>query len=289
MFTIKKKKAGAKARRSMGGNIVIFGFIALLGLLSAFPFIFAIITAFKPIDELLQFPPRLFVRRPTFDNFESLFQIASNMWVPLSRYIFNTVIIAVLGTLFHVLFASMAAYPLAKHRFPGKTIIFGIILIALMFVPQVTFIPQFILMANLRLVNTYGGLILPWVGASLGLFLMKQFIEQLPDAILEASRIDGASEFRTFFRIVLPNCVPAVMTVIIFQFINLWNYAPKELVYSESLKVFKMALEQIVASDPIARMGAGAAASVILMIPPIIIFVLLQRKVVETMTFAGIK
>ncbi|WP_223067893.1 carbohydrate ABC transporter permease [Paenibacillus caui] len=289
MFRIQKKKAGAKARRSLGGNIIIFGIIALLGVFSAFPFIFALITSFKPINELLQFPPRLIVRRPTFDNYESLFQIASNMWVPLTRYIFNTVIVAVLGTVFHVLFASMAAYPLAKHKFPGKKALFSIIVMALMFVPQVTFIPQFILMANLKLVNTYGALILPWIGASLGLFLMKQFIEQLPDAILEASRIDGANEFRTFFQIVLPNCIPAVMTVVIFQFVNLWNYAPKELIYSESLKVFKMALEQIAASDPIARMGAGAAASVILMIPPIIIFVLLQRKVVETMTFAGIK
>lgn len=289
MFKIQKKKSGAKARRSLGGNIVIFGFIALLGIFSAFPFIFAIVTSLKPLDELLQFPPKLIVQRPTLNNFEGLFQLASNMWVPLSRYVFNTLMIAVLGTLFHVLFASMAAYPLAKHKFPGKGIIFSVILMALMFVPQVTFIPQFILMANLKLVNTYGALILPWIGASLGLFLMKQFIEQLPDAILEAARIDGASEYRTFFKIVFPNALPAVMTVIIFQFINLWNYAPKELVYSESLKVFKMALDQIVSSDPIARMGVGAAASVILMIPPMIIFVLLQRKVVETMTFAGIK
>lgn len=289
MLKIKKNKAGAKARRSLGGNIVIFGFIAVLGAFSAFPFVFSLITSFKPIDELLQFPPKLIVMRPTFDNFEGLFQLASNMWVPLSRYIFNTLMIAVLGTLFHVLFASMAAYPLAKQKFPGKNVIFSVIVMALMFVPQVTFIPQFILMANLKLVNTYWAMILPWLGASLGLFLMKQFMEQLPDAILEAARIDGASEYRNFFKIVLPNCMPAVMTVIIFQFVNLWNYAPKELVYSEALKGLKMALDQIVASDPIARMGAGAAAVVILMIPPIIIFVLLQRKVVETMTFAGIK
>lgn len=289
MFGIKRKKAGAKARRSLGGNVVVFGFIALLALIFAFPFIFAIITSFKPIDELLQFPPRLYVRRPTFDNFESLFQIASNMWVPLSRYVFNTVIVSVLGTLFHVLFAAMAAYPLAKHKFPGKNLIFGIIIIALMFDPKVTSIPQFILMAKLNIVNTYGALILPWIGVSLGLFLMKQFIEQLPDPILEAARIDGANEFTSFFRIVLPNSIPAVMTVVIFQFVNLWNNAPKELIYSEQLKVFRMALDQIVAGDPIARMGAGSAAAVILMIPPIIIFVLLQRKVVETMTFAGIK
>ncbi|WP_314001361.1 carbohydrate ABC transporter permease [uncultured Paenibacillus sp.] len=289
MFSLTKKKAGIHSRRSMTGNIVVFGFVALLGLFSALPFIFAIITSLKPIDELLQFPPRFTVIRPTLANYSDLFLLASNMWVPLFRYIFNTAIVAVLGTLFHVVFASMAAYPLAKHRFPGRNMIFSIIVMALMFVPQVTFIPQFVLLSKLNLVDSYAALVLPWIGASLGLFLMKQFIEQIPDAILEAARIDGASEFASFFRIVWPNTLPAILTVVIFQFINLWNYSPKELVYSESLKVFRMALEQIVAGDPIARMGAGAAASVLLMIPPILVFVALQRKVVETMTFAGIK
>lgn len=289
MFTLTRKKAGAKARRSLTGNIVIFGCIALLGLFSAFPMYFAVVTAFKPLDELLQFPPRLIVLRPTWTNFTDLYQLAANMWVPLSRYVFNTLFVAIAGTVLHVIFASMAAYPLAKHKFPGKGILFSVIVMALMFVPQVTFIPQFIMLSELNLVDTYAAMILPWIGSSLGLFLMKQFIEQLPDAILEAARIDGASEYKIFFSIIWPNSVPALMTVVIFQFVNLWNYAPKELIYSESNKVFRLALEQIVAGDPIARMGAGAAAAVILMIPPIIVFVLLQRKVVETMTFAGIK
>ncbi|HZG74390.1 MAG TPA: carbohydrate ABC transporter permease [Paenibacillus sp.] len=289
MFSLTRKKAGIHARRSLTGNIAVFGFVAVLGVFSALPFIFAVITSFKPIDELLQFPPRFVVVRPTLENYLDLFQLASNMWVPLFRYVFNTTFVAVVGTLLHVIFASMAAYPLAKHRFPGKNVIFSVIVMALMFVPQVTFIPQFVLLSKLELVDTYAAMVLPWIGASLGLFLMKQFVEQLPDAILEAARIDGANEFTTFFRIVWPNTLPAIVTVVIFQFINLWNYSPKELVYSESAKVFRMALEQIVASDPVARMGAGAAASVILMLPPILLFVALQRKVVETMTFAGIK
>lgn len=289
MFRLTTKKAGAKARRSMAGNTAIFSFVALLGAFSAFPMYFAVITAFKPLDELLHFPPRLIVMRPTWSNFTDLYQLAANMWVPLSRYVFNTLFVAVVGTALHVVFAAMAAYPLAKHKFPGRGPLFAVIIMALMFVPQVTFIPQFILMAELGIVDTYAAMILPWIGASLGLFLMKQFMEQLPDAILEAARIDGASEFRIFTSIIWPNSVPALMTVVIFQFVNLWNYAPKELVYSESNKVFRMALEQIVAGDPIARMGAGAAAAVILMIPPVVVFVLLQRRVVETMTFAGIK
>src|SRR5690606_22428206 len=192
VFNFTRKKAGAKARRSTTGNFLIFCIVALLGLFSAFPLYFAVVTAFKPLDELLYFPPRLVVLRPTWTNFTDLYQLAANMWVPLSRYLFNTVFIAVAGTGLHVLFAAMAAYPLAKHKFPGRNIIFSIILMALMFVPQVTFIPQFIMMAELGMVDSYAALLLPWIGSSLGLFLMKQFIEQLPDAILEAARIDGS-------------------------------------------------------------------------------------------------
>jgi putative chitobiose transport system permease protein len=289
MISITGKKVGTKARRSVLGNAITLTFILLLGLFCAFPLIFAAISSFKPLDELFLFPPRLIVVRPTFDNYLDLMKIMSNQWVPMSRYIFNTVFVAVLGTLLHVLFASMAAYPLAKHHFPGKSIIFAIVVMALMFVPQVTFAPQFILIAKLHFVNSYAALILPSIGASLGLFLMKQFIEQIPDAILEAASIDGASEYRKLFLIILPNSVPAILTVVIFQFVNLWNYAPKELVYNESLKLFRMALEQIYLQDPVSRMGVGTAAIVVLMLPPIIVFVLLQRRIIETMTFAGIK
>jgi ABC-type glycerol-3-phosphate transport system permease component len=261
----------------------------MLGLFMAFPLFYTVLQSIKPPEELFQFPPKLYVIRPTLDSYEEMFQVMSNLWVPFSRYLFNTLFIATAGTIFHVVFAGMAAYPLAKHKFPGSKQIFALIILGLMFVPQVTFLPQFIIISKLGILNTYWAYLLPAIGTSLGLFLMKQFIEQLPDALLEAARIDGASEWRIFFKIVAPNIKPAILTVVIFQFVNIWNGLSKELVYDEQLKVVKVALEQINLANNYARMGSAMAASVILMLPPIIIFILLQSNVIQTMTFAGMK
>ncbi|WP_372630194.1 carbohydrate ABC transporter permease [Cohnella sp.] len=290
MWMIKTSKAGAKARRSFSGNLAMYALVGALALLSALPLIYTFINSIKPVDELYQFPPKFTVARPTLDNYSELYQLASTIWVPLSRYMFNTLFVATAGTLLHALFATMAAYPLAKHRFPGKNVVFSAIVLGLMFVPAVTFMPLFVIMSETKLLNTYGALIFPGIGVSLGLFLMKQFIEQLPDPILEAARIDGANETRILFRIIIPNATPAIMTVILFQFTQMWNFTQTDLIFSESLKTLRAALEQIVPKgDPILRAGAGSAASVILMLPPIALFILIQRKVVETMTFAGIK
>lgn len=285
----RKKKMGMENRRSKFGNGVTIFLLLVLGFLMAFPLYYTLIQSLKPSEELFQFPPRLYVIRPTTEHYTELFQLMSNMWVPFSRYLFNTLFVSLLGTVLHVILAGMAAYPLAKHKFPGKDALFALILLGLMFVGQVTFLPTFIIIAKLRLLNTYWAYLLPSIGASLGLFLMKQFIEQLPDALLEAARIDGSNEWRIFFRIVLPNVKPAALTVFIFQFVNIWNGLSKELVYDEQLKVVKVALEQISSSNVYARMGSGMAGSVLLMIPPVVIFIITQRNVVETMTFAGIK
>ncbi len=284
-----RKKLGLANRRSRIGNGFVIFLLLLLGAFMAFPLYYTLIQSLKPSEELFQFPPRLYVLRPTLEHYTELFQLMSNMWVPFSRYLFNTLFVAILGTVLHVLLAGMAAYPLAKHHFPGRDGLFNIILLGLMFVGQVTFLPTFIIISKLNMLNTYWAYLLPSIGASLGLFLMKQFIEQLPESILEAARLDGASEWRIYFQLVLPNIKPAVLTVFIFQFVNIWNGLSKELVYDEQLKVVKVALEQVSASNAYARMGSGMAGSVLLMIPPIIIFILMQRNVVETMTFAGMK
>lgn len=283
------KKLGLEHRRSKIGNGFVIFLLLLLGAFMAFPLYYTVIQSLKPSEELFQFPPRLYVVRPTTEHYTELFQLMSNLWVPFSRYLFNTLFVAILGTVLHVLLAGMAAYPLAKHKFPGREGLFNIILLGLMFVGQVTFLPTFIIISKLNMLNTYWAYLLPSIGASLGLFLMKQFIEQLPESILEAARLDGATEWRIYFQLVLPNIKPAVLTVFIFQFVNIWNGLSKELVYDEQLKVVKVALEQISASNLYARMGSGMAGSVLLMIPPIVIFILMQRNVVETMTFAGMK
>ena len=283
------KRLGLEHRRSKIGNGFVIFLLLLLGAFMAFPLYYTVIQSLKPSEELFQFPPRLYVIRPTLEHYTELFQLMSNLWVPFSRYLFNTLFVAILGNVLHVLLAGMAAYPLAKHKFPGREGLFNVILLGLMFVGQVTFLPTFIIISKLNMLNTYWAYLLPSIGASLGLFLMKQFIEQLPESILEAARLDGASEWRIYFQLVLPNIKPAVLTVFIFQFVNIWNGLSKELVYDEQLKVVKVALEQISASNLYARMGSGMAGSVLLMIPPIVIFILMQRNVVETMTFAGMK
>lgn len=284
-----KKRMGIDNRRSKIGNGFVILLLLLLGAFMAFPLYYTVIQSLKPSEELFQFPPRLYVIRPTGQHYTELLQLMSNLWVPFSRYLFNTLLVTFVGTILHVILAGMAAYPLAKHKFPGRDALFAIILLGLMFVGQVTFLPMFIIVAKLNILNTYWAYICPSVGASLGLFLIKQFIEQLPDSLLEAARIDGATEWKTYFRIVMPNIKPAILTVFIFQFVNLWNGLSKEMVYDEQLKVVKVALEQVSASNAYARMGSGMAGSVLLMIPPIIIFIIMQRNVVETMTFAGMK
>ena len=187
-------KAGVrKQTRSVWGNWLLVLILAGVGAFMALPLVYTVVSAFKPIDEIFLFPPRFFVRNPTLDNFIMLFQLAANFWVPFERYIFNSLFVSIVGTAGHVIFASMAAYPLAKHEFKGREFIFSTVMLALLFSSSVTYIPQYIVMAKLGLINTYASLIFPSFASTLGLFLMKQFMETIPNAILESARIDGAS------------------------------------------------------------------------------------------------
>lgn len=285
----KKHQAGMANRRSKAGDFLMFFILLLLGAFMLLPMLFSLIQSLKPMSEMYQFPPKFYTLRPTLDSYRSVFSLMSSMWVPFSRYLFNSLFVTVAATGMHLLFAAMAAYPLAKHQFPGKDFIFGSIMLALMFVSQVLFVPSFIINVKLGFLDTYYAYIFPSVGASIGLFLLRQFMMQLPDALLEAARIDGASEYLTFFKIVLPNVKPAIYTVAIFQFVGVWNGTPQDMVYTESLKIVRVALDQIGKSDANARYGPAMAASVLLMIPPVVVFLLFQRNVVETMTQAGIK
>ncbi|NLJ75039.1 MAG: carbohydrate ABC transporter permease [Firmicutes bacterium] len=273
--------------RSPGGDLAIFIFLLAGGIFSALPLVFAISNAFKPLNELFLFPPQFFVRHPTLDNFKDLFVLMGDSWVPISRYLFNTLFITLAGTSGHVLMASMAAYVLAKHRFPGRNFFFSLVVLSLMFAYQVTAIPNYLTMSALGWVNTYASIIVPAWSASLGLFLMKQFMEQISDSLIEAARIDGASEFRIFWSIVMPNVKPAWLTLIILSFQSLWNETGGRFIYSEQLKTLPYALNQII-SGGVARAGVGAAVGLIMMIVPITVFVFNQSKVVQTMGTAGI-
>lgn len=283
-----KHKRRKEASRSAAGNAVSFLFLTLMGLFMALPLVLSVSNSLKPLEELFVFPPKFFVRNPTMDNFRDLFNLMSESWVPFTRYLFNTVFVTFVGTAGHLLIASMCAYALAKHKFPGSRMIFGIIVTALMFSGQVTAIPNYLIMSGLGWLDTYLSLIVPAIAKPLGLFLMKQFMEQIPDALLEAARIDGAKELHVFYRVALPQVKPALLTLLIFSFQDLWNLSGSTYIYSEELKTLPYALNQIAAAG-ISRSGVTAAVTVVMMVVPIVLFMLCQSNIVETMASSGIK
>lgn len=286
--TIHHYKHRRKPNRSIGGDVGIYIFLALCSMMMVFPLFFAICNALKPLDEVLKNPPTVFPRNPTFDNFSDLLITMSQGWVPLSRYIWNTIFITVVGTLGHVVLASMAAYVLAKYRFPGGQLFFRIAVVALMFSGYVTGIPNYLIMCKLHMVDTYWSLILPAIGGSLGLFLMKQFMDGFPMSLIEAAKIDGASELLIFWKLVMPNVKPAWLTISIFSIQNLWNNAQVQYIYTESKKMLRYALDQV-ALGGIARTGQQNAVIVFTMSVPIVFFIFSQSQIMETMATSGLK
>ena len=277
-----------KLSRSRLGNLVVLVLLAAMGVFTAIPFLFSIVQSIKPVDELFVYPPRLTVSRPTLDNFAVLFNLTSSTWVPVSRYLFNSLLLTVCGTVGNVVVCSMAAYPLAKLKFHGRKLLFNLVVVSLLFTYEVTFIPNYVILSKLQMLDTFWALLLPAVATPMGLFLMKQFMEQIPDSVVESARVDGAGTLTLYWRIVMPQVKPAWLTLVIFSFQSLWNREGLEFIFSEELKMFPTILKQV-ASSGVARAGAAAAAAVILMIPPIVVFLLSQSNVIETMASSGIK
>ncbi|MDL2292073.1 carbohydrate ABC transporter permease [Acholeplasma sp. OttesenSCG-928-E16] len=284
-WKIKKKK---RLNRSIGGDIALFIVLLIFGFFSAYPLIMTTSNAFKSLDEQFVFPPTMIPRNPTFDNFRDLNELISNSWIPFSRYFFNTILITVLGTVGHVIIASMCAYPLAKYKFPGSKILFNLVVYSLMFAPQVTATANYIIISGLGLIDTIWALILPVLASSLGLYLMKQFMEQIPMELIESAKIDGASEYRIFFQIVMPLVKPAWLTLVILLFQRLWTNSGGIYIFSEELKPLSYTLQQI-AQGSIERQGTIAAVSFIMMIVPVAFFILSQSRIVETFSHSGMK
>lgn len=275
--------------RSTTGNAVNFIFLCMIAAFMVLPLLYVVSNAFKPLDELFVYPPRLYVINPTMDNFTGLASLMSASWIPFSRYIFNSVFITIVSTTLHIIFAAMAAYVLEKGDFPGRKLFFRLVMLSLMFSATVTAIPNYIIMNKLNLVNTYAAMILPAIASSLGLFLMKQFMAtSVPTALLEAARVDGAKETTIFFRIVMPIVKPAWLTLIIFAFQTIWATNGNGYIYTETLKPLNYALSQVV-SGGVARTGSAAAISFIMMLPPLVVFIISQSNILNTMASSGIK
>lgn len=277
-----------KPNRSIAGDIFLYLFLIFVALVMVFPIVYAVNSALKPLDELFMFPPKIFAQNPTLDNFSDLFVTMGKSWVTFSRYLFNTVFITVVGTAGHLIIASMGAFVLAKYDFPGNKTFFTLVTVAMMFSGYVTAIPNYLIINALGWVDTYWAIIIPAFASPMGLFLMKQFMEGLPTSLIEAAKIDGASEWRVFYGIVMPNVKPAWMTLIIFQVQALWNNRAATFIYSEERKTLVYALQQI-QSGGIARTGQGAAVLVVVMIVPILIFVFSESQILETMASSGLK
>jgi len=284
----KKLVGGRRLNRSYGGDAFIIALLAVFGLFFVFPLVFSINHAFKPLNEIFLFPPNIFVRRPTLNNFQDLFIIMSKSWVTFSRYIFNTVFITAVGTVGLIIVASMGAFVVSKYKFPGAKIFFSGVIITLMFSGYVTAIPNYLVMAKLGWIDTYLSIIVPAFAMPMGFFLLKQFIDTIPDTLLEAATVDGAREWGIFLWIVLPMIKPAWLTVMIFSVQGLWNARASNFIYSEQLKTLPYALSQIITAG-VARAGVGAAIGLFVMIVPLVLFVLAQSNVLQTMANSGIK
>lgn len=286
---LRTRKHKVVLNRSAGGDAGITVILVILGAFMFLPMLYVVMQSLKPLDELWMFPPRFYVRNPTFKNYRDLFTLMNTSWVPFSRYIFNTVFTSVVGTFGNLLFSSLAAYAMAKIKFPGGKVMFKTVRTSLMFHSTVTSVTSFIIMSAFHWIDTYWAIIVPAWATSLGLYLMKQFMEtNVSDAVLESARLDGASEFRTFWVIAMPMVKPAWLTLIIYSFQDLWNKGSSIYIHSEQLKSFNYAISQIMAGG-IKRAGAHAASMVIMMLVPILVFVISQSNIIETMGSSGMK
>ena len=286
---VSKRNQTRRYTRSRAGNFFYILFLVAFGAFSVLPLVYCIVTSFKPLDELLIFPPRFFVSRPTFQNYRALPGLLSNLRVPLSRYVFNSIFVTVVSTILYVFFASMAAFSLCKSNIRGKKTFFLLIQFALLFNSYTLSIPQYLIFSKLKLIDTYWVMILPYIASTMGVFLMKQYMEgSVPDALMEAARIDGASIPRIFFQIVFPIIKPCWLTLTLFGFRDVWSSIPNGTVFTETIKTLPTIMSQIT-SGGIARSGSAMAVTVIMMIPPIVVYFISQSNVMEAMNSAGIK
>ena len=275
--------------RSAGGDFGITLLLVALGAFMFLPMVYVVMQSLKPLDELWMYPPKFIVMSPTLKNFGDLFSLMNISWVPFSRYIFNTVFTSVMGTFGHLFVASLAAYTMAKIKFPGGQFMFKTVQTSLMFHSTVTGLTSFIILSAFGWLDTYLAIIVPAWGSTLGLYLMKQFMDtNVPDTVLESARLDGSGELRTYWTIAMPMVKPAWLTLIVYSFQGLWNAGASAYIHSEQLKSLNYAIGQITAGG-IKRAGASAAAQVVMMLVPILVFVFSQSNIVETMGSSGMK
>jgi multiple sugar transport system permease protein len=277
-----RQAPGPRRRRATWVYVVLgIGLLAML-----MPFVWMLLGSFKPEAELQQVPPTWWPQTPTLQNYRELFDRLN-----FPRFFGNSVLVAVAVTAGNLVFCSMVGYALAKLDFAGKRVLFALVLGMLMVPGVVTFVPLFVLVSNLGLVNTYPGLIMPFLVTPLGVFLMRQFIAGLPDELIEAARIDGAGEWRIFSRVILPLCGPPLATLGILTFLHSWNNFlwPLVVAQSEDKYTLPVALALYSVGQNATQYGLLMAGAVVIIIPVVALFIALQRYFVQSVATTGIK
>ena len=276
--------------RSKGGTFVIAMFLILFGSFMLLPMIYLFVTALKPLEEIMAFPPKFYVVSPTFENFRMLPKLLSTEWVPFSRYILNSIFVSVITTALHVLVASAAAFVLSKYsKYKLFYIIFMAVQLSLLYNAYTLAIPQYVIMSKLRILNTYFVYILPYLPSALGVFLLKQYMDSsIPETLLEAARIDGANCFMTYFKIALPLAKPAMLTLVLFAFKDMWSTSASNMIFDEDIKLLPNIISQI-AVGGITRQGSTMAATVVMLLFPVSVYLISQSSITKTMSSSGIK
>ena len=294
---IRLKNKRVALSRSKAGTVMIGLFMLLVSAFMILPILYSVLQAFKPIDEIFAFPPRFFVRNPTTENFRMALQLSNSLFVPFGRYLINSILVSVGGTIAYVFISSLAAYPLAKGNFPGKSLVSQLIVLALLFSAETMVLPRYLVITKLGIMDTFWAILFPVFATTTGVFLIRQYISAaIPDSTLEAAHIDGAGEYRIFISIVMPTIRASWLTVAIFTFQGFWNYGSGvsyfgyyNYIFSEELKQLPSILLSISQTGGMARSGAGAAAFTLMMIPPLILFIISQSSITDTMAHSGLK
>ena len=289
----KIKSFGMNPARFERGQLKIYLYMIPICIIMALPILFIVMDAFKPIDELFAYPPRMYVKNPTLQNFFDLFDLTSQTNIPMSRYIFNSIMATALTVVLTIFLSASAGYVLSKKHFRLRSTLFKVNQLALMFVPVAVQIPRFFVIVNIGLQDNFLANIIPLLATPTCVFLVKQFIDQLPDALVEAAVIDGASDFTILRKIIIPLIKPPLATVAMLAFQSSWTSVEASSYYinNDSLKTFAFYVTTLSnqSGNVVAGKGISAAATLIMFLPSLILFIILQSRVMNSMAYSGIK
>ena len=274
------------------GQLKIMLIILPLVIFMGMPIIFIVNHAFKPMEELFAFPPTFFVKSPTLENFTKLMKFYDSSGIPLSRYVFNSLLVTGITMALSLLLTTMSAFALSKIKFKGRNLLTQINQIAIMFVSTAVLIPRYLVICQLGLVDNILAHVLPLVAMPVALFLVKQFVEQVPDSLLEAAYMDGATDWAVYWKVIMPMIRPAMATAAILIFQQVWTNMETSSYFfnDDSMKTLTFSMNTLVnANNTVAGQGMSAAASLIMFVPNLVLFIILQNKVMNTMASSGIK